>query len=257
MSVSTSDRGTPSKLVVPEGLTTAQVLKLIEGTDGLSGRITVSPREGALLADTYEYVAGDTRDSVIERMKKAMDKMVAELWKKRPENFALRTPGDVVVLASIVAKESGNSKDRRMVASVLLNRIAKDMKLESDVTVSYGIAREEKLPENVLKRPLTRADLQRATPYNTYVNPGLPPTPICNVGRESLQAALHPAKSTYLFFSASGSSGNVFAHTADEHNRNVEQLRERTNAKASSPSSDDENEAMVPDGEADTPKPTR
>jgi UPF0755 protein len=261
MNVLITGRRVPHKLVVPEGVTTSQVLKLVEGADGLSGQITVTPGEGALLAETYTYFWGDTRDSIIERMVYALDQTVAELWESRAPDLPFHTPAEAVVLASIVAKESGNAKERPTVASVLVNRLTRDMKLESDVTVSYGIARTEQLPDTVLKRRLTRADLRRATPYNTYVNAGLPPTPICNVGRETLNAALHPAKTSYLFFSASGASGNTFARTADEHNRNVEKMRARAAAKkvppkpASEPSP--ENEAMAPEGGGDVPNTPR
>jgi UPF0755 protein len=241
------------KLVVPEGLTTSQVLKLVENADGLSGPITITPGEGKLLADTYEFARGDSRNSVIARMVRAMDEAVAEQWKARAPDLPLGTPAEAVVLASIIAKEAGNAQERPVVASVLLNRLKRGMKLEADVTVSYGIAHEDKLPETQLKRPLTRTDLQRPTPYNSYVNDGLPPTPICNVGRDTLRAALHPAKSTFLFFSSSGSSGNVFAHTADEHNRNVEQMKALANPKPAPSPSADESEAMAPEGSGDTP----
>ncbi|HTI87938.1 MAG TPA: endolytic transglycosylase MltG [Alphaproteobacteria bacterium] len=241
------------KLVVPEGLTTSQVLKLVENADGLKGPITITPGEGMMLAGTYEFARGDTRDSVIARMVRGMYETAAEQWKERAPDLPLASPEEAVVLASIIVKEAGNAKESPVVGSVLVNRLRRGMKLESDVTVSYGIAREDDLPETQLKRSLTRSDLQRPTPYNTYVNDGLPPTPICNVGRETLQAALHPAKSTYLFFSASGSSGNTFARTVDEHNRNVEQMRAKMNPKPSS----DVNEAMAPEGIAETPTDAR
>jgi UPF0755 protein len=262
MNVLITGRRLAHKLVVPEGLTTSQVLKLVEAAEGLSGTITITPGEGALLPQTYEYFRDDSRDSVIERMVYAMDKTLAELWEQRAPDFPFQTPAEAVVLASIVAKEAGNAKERPMIASVLLNRLERGMKLESDVTVSYGVARADQLPDTVMKRRLTRADLRRATAYNTYVNAGLPPTPICNVGRDTLLAALHPAKSTYLFFSATGSSGNAFARTSDEHNRNVERLKARTNPKPAGPPSkppvsagatSDENEAMAPEGVGDVP----
>ncbi|MGE5538931.1 MAG: endolytic transglycosylase MltG [Gemmatimonas sp.] len=256
MNLLVSGRRIPHKLVVQEGLTTAQVLKLVEKADGLDGPITITPGEGALLPQTYQYFWGDSRDGMIERMVYAMDQTIADLWAQRPPDTPLQTPAEAVVLASIVAKESGQPKERPTVASVLTNRLKRGMKLESDVTVAYGIARADQLPETVLKRRLTRTDLKRATPYNTYLNPGLPPTPICNVGRETLHAALHPAKTTYLFFAATGSSGNAFARTVDEHNRNVERLRARTAAKKNG-GPPEENEAMVPEGVGEASAPPR
>jgi UPF0755 protein len=212
------------KLTVPECLTTVQVLKVIHDTDGLDGAITITPPEGALLPETYQYFWGDSRDSMIARMTAARDNALAELWEERPKDTVLKSPEEAVVLASIIAREAGDAKERPIIASVMVNRLKRGMPLESDVTVAYGAAIAEHAPGEVLTRTLTRTDLKRPGPYNSYLNKGLPPTPICNPARETIRAALHPSKTNYLFFSA-GTNGNVFARTAREHASNVEQMK--------------------------------
>jgi UPF0755 protein len=227
------------RLVVPDAKTSAQVVKLLQGVDGLDGPIASVPAEGSLLPQTYQYFWGDTRQNLIERMKHALDETVTDLWDRRASDLPLADPKEAIVLASIIERETQIPKERALVASVLINRLDRGMKLESDVTVAYGIARADHLSNDVLPRPLTRDDLKRPTPYNTYVNTGLPPTPICNPGRDAIEAALHPAKTDYLFFSARGTQGTVFARTAQEHERNVAEMRS-AHAEAG------ENEAMAP-----------
>lgn len=240
MNLILSGKRVAHKLTVPEGLTTVQILKIVDGAEGLDGSITITPGEGKLLPETYQYFWGDSRDGVIERMTHAFDETLATLWAERSEDSVLKSSAAAVVLASIVAREAGGAKERPIVASVLINRLKRGMRLESDVTVAYGIALADHLPDSVFKRKLTRNDLKRPTPYNTYLNKGLPPTPICNPGREAIRAALHPAKTNYLFFAA-GENGSKFARTAAEHERNVASMKEMK---------DGENEAKLPDSPA-------
>jgi UPF0755 protein len=243
MSLIASGKRVAHKLTIPDGLTTVQVLKTIDSAEGLDGTITITPPEGALLPETYQYFWGDSRDGIIERMTTARDNALAELWDGRPDDTPLKSPEEAVVLASIIAREAGGAKERPVVASVMINRLKRGMRLESDVTVAYGAAIAEHAPDNVLKRKLTRSDLKRPTPYNTYLNEGLPPTPICNPSREAIRAALHPEKTNYLFFAA-GESGNTFARTAREHADNVERMKAaRASDAATMPG---ENEAKAP-----------
>jgi UPF0755 protein len=207
-------------LTVPEGLVTPDILRLIAGAEVLQGDVTTPVKEGDLLPETYRYEYGDTRNAVVARMKQARDTLLAEFWAARAQDLPLMTPEEAVVLASIVEKETGLAAERPKVAAVFVNRLRRGMRLQSDPTVSYGIA-----PEG-LGRTLTRADLERPTPYNTYTIDRLPPAPICHPGRASLAAVLHPADTGDLYFVADGNGGHAFAASLDEHNRNVGRWRQ-------------------------------
>ncbi len=202
-------------LTIPEGLVTSDILRLIAAADVLQGDVTASVKDGDLLPETYRYEYGDTRGVVVARMKQARDAALSELWAGRAQGLPIATPEEAVVLASIVEKETGLAAERPKVAAVFVNRLRRSMRLQSDPTVSYGIA-----PDG-LGRTLTRADLEHPTPFNTYTIDRLPPAPICHPGRASLNAVLHPAESNDLYFVADGSGGHAFAATLDEHNRNV------------------------------------
>lgn len=207
-------------LTIPEGLVTSEILKLIAAADVLQGDVSASVKDGDLLPETYRYEYGDTRSAVVGRMKQARDAALAELWAGRAQGLPIATPEEAVVLASIVEKETGLAAERPKVAAVFVNRLRRSMRLQSDPTVSYGIA-----PDG-LGRTLTRADLERPTPFNTYTIDRLPPSAICHPGRASLNAVLHPAESSDLYFVADGTGGHAFAATLDEHNRNVARWRQ-------------------------------
>lgn len=225
MDVLVSGRTVVRRLTLPEGWTTGQALALVQSAEGLEGAIAVTPAEGALLPETYNYSWGDSRDAVVRRMMRAMEDTLSDLWSKRPANSPMASPAEALIVASIVERETGVASERRLVASVVVNRLKRNMRLQSDPTVAYGVARGEGVPSATLSRPLTRDDLARSTPYNTYVNDGLPPTPIANPGRAAIRAALDPANSDFLYFVADGSGGHAFARTLDEHNRNVARWR--------------------------------
>lgn len=237
MDLLVSGRTVVRHLTLPEGWTTVQALALVQSAEGLEGPLTLRPGEGALLPETYNYTWGDTRDRMVRRMMRAMDETLADLWAKRPSDCPMGSPAEAVVVASIVERETAIASERPLVASVIVNRLKRGMRLQSDPTVAYGIAHSDGLPGDVLARPLTRDDLLRPSPYNTYANPGLPPAPIANPGRASLMAALDPARSDFLYFVADGNGGHAFSRTLDEHNRNVAHWRtierERLNGDAS------------------------
>lgn len=204
------------RLTIPEGLTTAQVVLLVEHADLLTGTAPVPP-EGSVLPQTYAFLRGTAREALLTRAERAMDKALAEAWAGRANGLPLATARELLIIASIVEKETARADERPMVAAVYLNRLRKGMRLQADPTVAYAVSGGE--------RPPTHADLDNPSPYNTYRVPALPPGPIGNPGVASLYAAAHPALTDALYFVADGSGGHSFATTLDEHNRNVAKLR--------------------------------
>jgi len=208
------------RLTFPEGLTSAQIVKRLNEADVLSGYIREIPPEGSLLPETYSVTRGMSRDRVLRLMREAHDRVLAEVWENRDPALPLSSPEELVILASIVEKETGVAAERPRVASVFVNRLRRGMRLQSDPTIIYGLTGGEPLG-----RGLRRSEIDGATPYNTYVSRGLPPTPIANPGRASLEAVLNPAETDDLYFVADGTGGHVFAKTYAEHRRNVANWR--------------------------------
>jgi UPF0755 protein len=212
------------RLTIPEGLTSAEIVALVAAAPDLDGSVPATlPADGSLLPETYFYSKGDTRAQLLDRMRDGMRKALAEQWLARDDGVALKTVDEAVTLASIVEKETGLAAERPHVASVFFNRLARGMPLQSDPTVIYAVTGGK----GPLGRALAKADLQVASPYNTYVNPGLPPGPIANPGRASLEAVLHPDDTKDLYFVADGTGGHAFAATLDEHNKNVAAWRQQ------------------------------
>ena len=207
-------------LTAPEGRTTAQILRLIEAEPALAGDITLTPKEGDLLPETYVFTRGMTRDDLIAEMTKAQSKLLDEARNGRAEALPFDTKEEAVILASIVEKETGIAEERPRIAGVFINRLKKRMRLESDPTIIYGLTKGEPLG-----RGLRQSELRRETPYNTYVIFGLPPTPIANPGRAAIEAVLNPMETDELFFVADGTGGHVFAKTYAEHRANVAKWR--------------------------------
>lgn len=209
------------RLTLPEGRTVLEAVAQLRATDGLTGEIEELPDEGTLLPETYHFSHGDLRADMLQRMSAAMDSTLGRLWPLRSQRIPLETPEEALILASIVEKETGVAEERPLVAAVFLNRLEKGMRLQSDPTVVYGLTDGS----GPLGRPLTRADLEKSTPYNTYLIDGLPPTPIANPGTAAIDAVLNPAQTDALYFVADGSGGHAFSKTLDEHNRNVRKWR--------------------------------
>ncbi len=215
------------KLTLAEGLTTRQVLDLVAAAEGLEADLPRPPPEGVLLPETYHYALGDSRAALIARMAAAMQRTLAELWPGRLPGLPLASPRQALILASIVEKESGLDEERRHIAGVFINRLRRGMRLQSDPTVVYALT----AGRGPLERRLSRADLERPHPYNTYLVKGLPPGPIANPGRASLEAVLRPLATEDLYFVADGTGGHAFASTLDQHNRNVARWRKLRDKK--------------------------
>lgn len=200
----------------PEGLTTAQVLRLVAADDVLTDELTATPEEGELLPETYAFTRGESRDEMVERMAAAQDRLLEKLWDDRTTELPLSTKEEAIILASIVEKETGVAEERARIAGVFVNRLKRGMRLESDPTIIYGLTQGEPLG-----RGLRVSELRGETPYNTYIIRGLPPTPIANPGADSIAAVLNPMDTDDLFFVADGTGGHAFAKTNREHERNV------------------------------------
>ena len=222
------------RLVVPEGLTSAEIVGLVAQAEAMSGEVAQRPDEGTLLPETYFYSWGDKRQALVDRMKRGMSRLVTELWAARRPGLALESPEQAVTLASIVEKETGVEAERPLVAGVFYNRLKLGMRLQSDPTVSYAITHGD----HPLGRPLVRADLDLVSPYNTYVAKGLPPGPIANPGRAALKAVFDPAQTDALYFVADGSGGHAFSATLDQHNKAVQHWRQLQNPAKDLPGKD-------------------
>ena len=209
------------RMAVAEGVTSWQVVDAMSRIDLLDVDTTDVPAEGSLAPDSYDFKKGTTVSSLLERMTSKQSQILAEAWAGRVDGLPLKSPEEALVLASLIEKETGVPTERRQVASVFVNRLNQGIKLQTDPAVIYGVTKGE----GVLGRGLRRSELDRETPWNTYVIPALPPTPIANPGRASIEAALDPDTTEYIFFVADGSGGHAFAVTLAEHNRNVEAWR--------------------------------
>ncbi|CAN0583838.1 unnamed protein product, partial [Ectocarpus sp. 12 AP-2014] len=209
------------RLVVAEGTTAWQVVQGLKSMDMLEGEVDEVPAEGTLAPDSYDVVAGDDRAVLLEEMSALQVLRVGAAWEARSPDVPVSSPEELLILASIIEKETGVPEERGQVASVFANRLERNMRLQTDPTVIYGITKGE----GVLGRGLRQSELRGATPWNTYVILGLPPTPIANPGMASLEAAASPASTDFVFFVADGSGGHAFAETLEEHNANVAKWR--------------------------------
>lgn len=209
-------------VTVPEGRTSWDVVEILRNEPLLTGEIAEVPPEGSLLPETYKFTRNTDRNEVLERMRAAHDRLVQEVWNRRASDLPIETPDALVTLASIVEKETGRADERNRVAGVFINRLNRGMRLQSDPTIIYGITNGQ----GELGRGIRQSEIEARTPYNTYQIDGLPPTPIANPGRASLEAVANPSRTNDLYFVADGTGGHAFAETLEDHNSNVRRWRE-------------------------------
>jgi len=209
------------RIAMAEGVTSWQVVEGLKAIDMLTGTVAEVPAEGILAPDSYEVTEGEDRNEVISLMIASQEKRLAAAWDARDPGLPVESPEELLILASIIEKETGVPEEREQVASVFVNRLNQGMRLQTDPTVIYGITKGQ----GVLGRGLRRSELRGETPFNTYVIPGLPPAPIANPGRASLMAAAQPAKEDFVFFVADGTGCHAFAVTLEQHNANVARWR--------------------------------
>src|SRR4051794_6668852 len=206
---------------IPEGLTSEQIVARLTDNDLFTGSLKELPREGTLLPETYKFPRGTPREQVIQRMQQTQKRVLAEIWERRNPDIPVKSPEALITLASIVEKETGRADERSRVAAVFTNRLRQKMKLQSDPTIIYGLVGGK----GTLGRPIKRSEITQPSPYNTYVIEGLPPGPIANPGRASLEATANPARTRDLFFVADGTGGHTFTEAYDQHQKNVAKLR--------------------------------
>jgi UPF0755 protein len=209
------------QFTVAEGLTSEQIVARLLENDKMTGNIREIPREGSLLPDGYRFTRGTTRDEIIKRMQAAQARILKETWDRRASDLPVKSPEQLLVLASIIEKETGKPDERTRVAAVFVNRLKSKMKLQSDPTIIYGLVGGK----GSLGRGILKSEISQPTPYNTYVIEGLPPGPIANPGRASIEAAANPARTKELFFVADGTGGHAFSETYDQHQKHVAKLR--------------------------------
>ncbi len=226
----TEGRAVTYSVTIPEGFTSWEIVKRVNAADNLVGEITEIPPEGSLLPNTYSFERGADRQTIIDRMGTTLEKQVAEIWAGRAENLPISSPEEMIILASIVEKETGLANERPKVAAVFVNRLNKGMRLQSDPTIIYGITNGE----GPLGRGLRKSEIEAQNPYNTYQIDGLPPGPIANPGLDALKAVANPATTDAIFFVADGTGGHAFAVTYADHQKNVARWRliERERADA-------------------------
>lgn len=215
------------RIVIPEGLTSYQIVQLLDKTEGLTGTVERIPENGTLLPQTYYFSRGDTKEQIIIRMQNEMQRTVDRLWLDRDKNLLISTPDEAVTMASLVEKETSVPQERAHIAAVFLNRLGKKMRLQSDPTVIYALSNGT----GIYKKALWSNDLKKAHPYNTYYIYGLPPGAIANPGKEAIYAVLHPDDSQDLYFVANGTGGHSFSKTYKEHQQKVNEWRKMKNNK--------------------------
>ena len=215
------DKSTRHRIVVAEGTTSWRIVQALNEISYLTGNLDEIPKEGSLAPDSYEFGQKDSRATILKQMSVNQERILQRFWQSKLDDLPFKTPEEALILASIIEKETGLKSERRIIASVFINRLKRGMPLQTDPSVIYGITKGKA----ILGRGLRKSELRKDTPWNTYLRRGLPPTPIANPGEESIFAALNPENTDFIFFVADGTGGHAFATNLTDHNKNVSKWR--------------------------------
>ncbi|MDC3003433.1 endolytic transglycosylase MltG [Paracoccaceae bacterium] len=215
------DKSTRHRIVVAEGTTSWRIVQALNEIGYLTGNLDEIPKEGSLAPDSYEFGQKDSRATILKQMSVNQERILQRFWQSKLDDLPFTTPEEALILASIIEKETGLKSERRIIASVFINRLKRGMPLQTDPSVIYGLTKGEA----ILGRGLRKSELRKDTPWNTYLRRGLPPTPIANPGEESIFAALNPENTDFIFFVADGTGGHAFATNLTDHNKNVSKWR--------------------------------
>ena len=215
------DKSTRHRIVVAEGTTSWRIVQALNEISYLTGNLDEIPKEGSLAPDSYEFGQKDSRATILKQMSMNQERILQRFWQSKLDDLPFKTPEEALILASIIEKETGLKSERRIIASVFINRLKRGMPLQTDPSVIYGITKGKA----ILGRGLRKSELRKDTPWNTYLRRGLPPTPIANPGEESIFAALNPENTDFIFFVADGTGGHAFATNLTDHNKNVAKWR--------------------------------
>ncbi len=219
------------RITIAEGLQVREVRTLLEKEPALTEKLPAEIPEGSLLPETYHFSYGDSRADLIARMQRSLRDTLANAWETRKPGLPFRNPREALILASIVEKETRIASERPRVAAVYINRLKVGMKLQADPTTRYAVEQTE----GPMTRALTLHDLRKEHPYNTYAVAGLPPGPIANPGKSSIEATLNPDASDELYFVATGTGGHRFSKTLQEHQANVSLYRKQQKEMQANP----------------------
>ena len=220
--VITSGRMYNKYITIPEGLTIKQIFEIFDSKEDLMGEISIPVKEGELLPQTYAYNKSISKNDLILKMKQAMQDVLDKEWENRQDGLPIKSKEEAIILASIVEKETGIAEERGLVASVFINRLNNNWRLQSDPTVVYTLTNKY---GNMMGRKLYKKDLEVDTPYNTYKIKGLPVGAIANPGVDSIRAVLNPPKTDYFYFVADGTGGHKVSKTLEEHEKNRQEWK--------------------------------
>ena len=210
-----------NKITIPEGLSTTSIVFRINNDPRIGGDLINFSEEGVLAPNTYSFDFTTNKKDLFLKMKNNQERILEAAWDNRDPDLPLKNAFELLILASIVEKEAGNEEDKKKVASVFLNRLKKKMRLQSDPTVVYSLTKGRAS----LNRELNKSDLKTKSPFNTYKIYGLPPNPICNPSKSSINAVANPLKTDFLFFVANGEGGHNFSKNLKQHNSFVKEYR--------------------------------